>query len=329
MRNAACHVPLQSVAGERPTNRIDRQVYDVKSDVQHQRHGRRRAGNVPSVAVDPDGTVSLRGSTNVQILVDGKPSAMLQGDNRGPALQAWRPTISNRSKSSTIPARSSATRRRRADPEPGDEAQPQAGRLRRGQRQRRHGRPLQQRRQRQLQRRPWGFQGGVNVRHDGRNSTAEVTERERSIRPPANSQHSSQSSVGAGLNDMAGVNGTLSYNLNQVDTLTGSANYNSRTNDQRGSDRYINGARRPIPASDYVRSTKRSGDSTNFSWGARYDHKGALPGETLKIDLRVSASDNDSDSAYANDLRHHRHGRHPRRPVQQQQHPHRRLHRRL
>jgi hypothetical protein len=78
-----------NVVGERETNRIDRQVYDVKSDVSSSNGSAADAlGNVPSVGVDPDGTVSLRGNTNVQILVDGKPSAMLQGDNRGPALQA-------------------------------------------------------------------------------------------------------------------------------------------------------------------------------------------------------------------------------------------------
>ena len=85
----AAVVPSVTVAGERPTNRIDRQVYDVKSDVSSTNGTAADAlNNVPSVAVDPDGSVTLRGSSNVQILVDGKPSAMLQGENRGAALQA-------------------------------------------------------------------------------------------------------------------------------------------------------------------------------------------------------------------------------------------------
>ncbi|MEG1118455.1 MAG: TonB-dependent receptor, partial [Janthinobacterium sp.] len=75
---AAESPPSVSVTAERPTGRIDRQVYDVKSDVGSTNGTAADAlNNVPSVAVDPDGSVSLRGSSNVQILIDGKPSAML------------------------------------------------------------------------------------------------------------------------------------------------------------------------------------------------------------------------------------------------------------
>lgn len=38
---------------------------------------------VPGVDVDFDGTVSLRGSANVKILIDGRPSSMLGGDRKG------------------------------------------------------------------------------------------------------------------------------------------------------------------------------------------------------------------------------------------------------
>ena len=42
--------------------------------------------NVPSVDVDPQGAVSLRGDGNVTILVDGRPSAILSGQNRGDVI---------------------------------------------------------------------------------------------------------------------------------------------------------------------------------------------------------------------------------------------------
>ena len=43
--------------------------------------------NLPAVEVDPQGTLSIRGDSNVTILVDGKPSPMFEGAGRADALQ--------------------------------------------------------------------------------------------------------------------------------------------------------------------------------------------------------------------------------------------------
>lgn len=68
---------------------IDRKVYTVTSDVQST-FG--TLGDVlsviPSVDVDPDGIVSLRGDTNVLILIDGKPSTQFSGSAAGDNLQS-------------------------------------------------------------------------------------------------------------------------------------------------------------------------------------------------------------------------------------------------
>jgi outer membrane receptor protein involved in Fe transport len=43
--------------------------------------------NVPGVEVDPQGNVSLRGDSNVTILIDGRPSSAFRGEARADALQ--------------------------------------------------------------------------------------------------------------------------------------------------------------------------------------------------------------------------------------------------
>jgi outer membrane receptor protein involved in Fe transport len=68
---------------------IDRKIYSVPEDAQS------TLGTlsdiltvIPSVDVDPDGVVSLRGDTNVLLLIDGQPAAQLQGANAGDVLQS-------------------------------------------------------------------------------------------------------------------------------------------------------------------------------------------------------------------------------------------------
>ncbi|ATL43185.1 TonB-dependent receptor [Elizabethkingia sp. HX WHF] len=68
---------------------LDKKTYDVKSDLTSIGGNLQDVlTNVPSVSVDPDGTVSMRGSSNVRFLVNGKPSALLGIDAGANALQA-------------------------------------------------------------------------------------------------------------------------------------------------------------------------------------------------------------------------------------------------
>lgn len=69
---------------------IDRTVYDVKTDLQTQAGTAADVLNdLPSVEVDADGNVTLRGDPNVTVLIDGKPSAQFSGPNAGLGLQQF------------------------------------------------------------------------------------------------------------------------------------------------------------------------------------------------------------------------------------------------
>ena len=69
---------------------IDRKSYSLADDLRAQGGGgvADALRNVPSVEVDLQGNVSLRGDPNVTILIDGKPSSQFEGDNRALALQS-------------------------------------------------------------------------------------------------------------------------------------------------------------------------------------------------------------------------------------------------
>ncbi len=70
------------------SNSIDRKVYNVGKDIQSTTGS--ASGllqNIPSVQVDVEGNVSLRGNDNVLILVNGKPSTQMNAANRATALE--------------------------------------------------------------------------------------------------------------------------------------------------------------------------------------------------------------------------------------------------
>ncbi|GAB3368146.1 TonB-dependent receptor domain-containing protein [Massilia agri] len=295
-------VSTVNVTANKTTNRIDRQVYDVKSDPASSNDTVADTLNkVPSVGVDPDGNVTLRGRSNVQILVDGKPSAMFQGDNRAAAINA-------------IPA---------ADLEsvevinnPGAQFGNEGG-----------GGPilnLVMRRERS----PGGFaalnanvgsagryntsgfgsytsgrfsvQGAAYRRHDHRDNTGE-TRRER-IDPVTGAVTSStQFSSGVNNTDSAGFNAGLTYNWGDKDVLGATASFAENNNDGGSSERYRSVSAAGVVDSEYERITRRDNKNRNYSLGARLDHKGEKPGETFKMDLRLSGNDGDSDARYNTD----------------------------
>ena len=86
--------PAATVEGVTVTGRandirtsIDSVSYSVAEDLQNATGSLADALRaIPSVEVDPEGNVSLRGDGNVTILVDGRPSALFEGQSRGQAV---------------------------------------------------------------------------------------------------------------------------------------------------------------------------------------------------------------------------------------------------
>jgi outer membrane receptor for ferrienterochelin and colicin len=90
-KNAADTVETVVVTGHKNsvTRSIEGTLYDqTKNPVAQTGTAADVLNTVPTVNVSPDGNVSLRGNGNVQVYINGKPSAALTGDSRGLTLQS-------------------------------------------------------------------------------------------------------------------------------------------------------------------------------------------------------------------------------------------------
>ncbi|REJ83584.1 MAG: TonB-dependent receptor [Bacteroidetes bacterium] len=85
LNTSASRLKQIDVVGEKSefNNSLDRKVYNVDKNIVNTGGTVTEVmQNIPSVTVDIDGRVSLRGSENVSILIDGKPSGMLGSDRK-------------------------------------------------------------------------------------------------------------------------------------------------------------------------------------------------------------------------------------------------------
>jgi outer membrane receptor protein involved in Fe transport len=290
-----------NVVSERQTNRVDRQVFDIKNDAS-------TAGasigdvlnNVPSVNVDPNGTVRLRGSERVTVLVDGKPTAQLQGENRAAAMNA-------------LPAENYESVQ--VINNPGAEFGNEAG-----------GGPILNLISRRYTK-PGGngsmagnvgpggrrnafangsyssgyasMNGTLNVRRDGNESETEQV-RERIDPATGAVSRLRQTSDRQGINTFmqAGLGGR--YNYNERDTVTASVSVNKRGNDASANEHFTDFRTSTAPVVDYLTRRKTDGDALNHEFVTGFERRFPTDGESLKIDLRHSknTNTNDTDTVY-------------------------------
>jgi outer membrane receptor protein involved in Fe transport len=290
-----------TVVGNRQNNRIDRQVYDVSTDVAASASTASDALNkVPSVAVSPDGTVTLRGSTNVQILVDGKPSAMMQGDSRGIVLNSLpaqdiqsvevinNPGAQFGNEGGGGPILNLVMRRQRPGAFGGVTANM-------GAEGRRNGSVFGN-----LTRGEIGLQGSAFA-NNNRSDTTSAFSRER-IDPVTGrvQTHDTQSFTSTGEAEAAGLNTSLTWHLNDKDVLAAGLGYLRTTSRSNGEAHYLSVGQDDTVLSDYVRTSIVQNTAENFNGNVRFDHKGERPNEKLTLDLRLSGSSRQGQNDYAN-----------------------------
>lgn len=89
--NSVVSLEGATITGTKPIYRmeLDKKVYDLSQDQMAKGSSLSDAlQNVPSVQVDGEGNVSLRGNENVRILIDGKPSSLVGISDPATALQS-------------------------------------------------------------------------------------------------------------------------------------------------------------------------------------------------------------------------------------------------
>lgn len=283
-----------TVSATRTQNRIDRQSYDVKADPATSNDTVADTLNkVPSVAVDGDGNVTLRGRS-VQILVDGKPSAMMQGDNRAAAINALPAADLDSVEVINNPGAQFGNeggggaiinlvmRRERS---PGGFAHVNAnvgteGRYRTSA----FGNYTQGR---------YSVQGNLS-RSLNKNENSGELRRERIDPITGAIARSTSLSNGVSENENTSANGGLTYNWGDKDVIGLTANYSQSESGSESNNRYSNTNAAGIVDYEYLHTTLRSNKQRNYGLGGRLDHKGDAPGEIFKMDLRLSGTDNDS-----------------------------------
>lgn len=287
-----------SVVEERPVNRADRDVYDVKPDASSGNNSAADTLNkIPAVSVDPDGNVSLRGKTSVQIYIDGKPAAQMQGENRAAALAA-------------IPADDLKTVE--VIHNPGAQFGNEAG-----------GGPiinLVMRRERRAggfaaltanagnggrnnanvsgsyNQGRYGYQGSLNVRNNPTNYTSQSDRRSLNPFNGLWRRNISDTRVG-GSENTVGLNLSGRYHWGEKDTLGAGLTYSKSTPESRANTRYQYLDQDDVLLEDYINTrSNRDAHRTTYGYGVSLEHKGDREGELMKMDVRLSSRSDGADN---------------------------------
>lgn len=274
-----------TVTGKKQQNRIDRQVYDNNQNIDSASGTASDALNkVPSVNVDPNGNLTLRGNSNVQVLVDGKPSAMMQGDNRAATLQSMSSGDIDSIEVMNNPGAQFGAegtggiinlvmkRNRR----PGTSGAVIANV---GDEGRYNGSVSIARNSGKMT-----LSGGANFRHDNRSgrgsSVVDHLDGNGNV-----VSHTESTSKNRNENQGGQVNAGIDYNINDTDSVGAQVAFAHREFQSSGLENYT-----ASQFGAYTQASNGANIRNDNSFDVRWDHTGDQPAETLKVDLRMSSS---------------------------------------
>jgi len=293
------------VVATRPTNKVDRDVYDLKNDISLSNASASDIlNNVPSVTVDPDGTVQLRGNPNVQIMVNGKRDAQFQGDNRGDALNSFPaeaiesievinvPGAEFGNEGGSGPIINLVLKRNR---KPGSRANLSANKSS-GDRynafvngERAAG--------------PYSISGNIGYRKDEGSGRSESQRQD--LDPQTGLATAAQNSIGSNTSSTKAVTlgSTFTYNVGERDQAGATVSYSRRRGDNESTSMTQRYGAGMLPSSDFTSYSFGERPSENFGLGASYSHKSGAPGEELKFDLRYTGQSSSQETNTLYDYR--------------------------
>jgi hypothetical protein len=298
-------VATVDVVAARPTNKVDRDVYDLKNDISVSNASAADIlNNVPSVTVDQDGNVALRGNQNVQIMVNGKRDAQFQGQNRGDVLNAFPAEAIESVEVINVPGAEFGNeggsgpiinlvlkRNRKA----GSRASLSANKGTQG-----RGNAFLNGEHAEG---PYSISGNVGVAERVRNGYSESQRQD--LDPATGAVTGAQDSVGNRQTRSKSLNlsSTFTYNVGERDQAGATASYSKIRNETDSVTSAHRFAADMAPLADYTSRSQGRSPAENFGIGASYDHKSGEPGEDLKFDLRYTGQNNESDSSVSYDYR--------------------------
>lgn len=293
------------VVGERPAARslIDRKSYQVSADLQSSGGSASDIlRNLPAVDVDAQGNVSLRGDTNVQILIDGKPSTTTTSANRADTLEQLPANSIDHIEVITNPSAAFkpdgsggiiniVTKRNRA---PGISGSVQAsagtdGRFNVGTRATFRSGPVT-------------VSGNLNLRRDVR--WRPFSDRRFEVDPVTGQTIlSSQESLFRGERLSRIVGGSVDYDVTPHDRLSASGSYNHRTGTPNITQRNIVTDAAGTIVADYDRTGTGHEDQVNSEVTAKYRHAFAQKGREFTLDVRRGESVENESRRFTNTYR--------------------------